>query len=69
MNPHLQATGTRVRRPLWTDRSRTIRLLAALAGIVLVVLAASTLGSYPVELITQVLIYALFAMSLDLLVG
>ena len=58
-----------MRRPLWTDRSRTIRLLAAVAGIVLVVLAASTLGSYPVELITQVLIYALFAMSLDLLVG
>ncbi len=47
----------------------TTRLFATLAALLLLLLLPIGLSSYPLSLITKMLIFAIFAMSLDLLVG
>jgi branched-chain amino acid transport system permease protein len=47
----------------------TIRLLAFAAVVVAVALFPLTAGNYPVKLLQEILIWGIFAMSLDLLMG
>jgi branched-chain amino acid transport system permease protein len=59
------ATGSGVRSEPWARRGRAAALLAGVALLA----APPVLPGYALTLLTQILIYAIFAMSLDLLLG
>jgi branched-chain amino acid transport system permease protein len=62
------AAAPRVRAGPWARRGRAAALAAALAALALLA-APPLLPGYALTLLTQILIYAIFAMSLDLLLG